>query len=125
MQARYIQRGESVDLRPAREIAAGEIVIQNGLVGVAKIPIAAGELGSIALSGVFDVVKTAHCAFSTGSAVYWDAARQSAVTSGDVLLGLAAESAKLTDSRVRVILNSGGITVNSYPENSLNWQTVN
>jgi len=124
MQARYIQRGESVDLRPAREIAAGEIVVQNGLVGVAKIPIQAGELGSIALSGVFDVVKTARCAFSTGSAVYWDIERQSAVTSGGVLLGLAAESSKLTDSSVRVILNSGGITVNQYPENSLNWQTL-
>lgn len=125
MQARYVQRGESVDLRPDCEISAGEIVVRDGLVGVAKIAVKKGELGSIALSGVFDVVKPARCAFSTGSTVYWDALRQSAVASGTVLLGLAAESAKLTDSTVRVILNSGGVTINQYPENSLNWQTIN
>lgn len=38
MQARYIQRGESIDFLPDRDIAAGEIVIRNGLVGVARIP---------------------------------------------------------------------------------------
>ena len=124
MQARYIQRGESIDFVPERDIAAGEIVIRNGLVGVARIPVKKGTLGSLALSGVFDVTKTVHCAFSVGAAVYWDAARQSAVTSGDQLLGLAAESSRLNDSHVRVILNSGGITVNSN-EATLNWQTIN
>ena len=124
MQARYIQRGESIDFVPERDIAAGEIVIRNGLVGVARIPVKKGTLGSLALSGVFDVTKTAHCAFSVGAAVYWDAARQSAVTSGDQLLGLAAESSKLNDPHVRVILNSGGITINNN-EATLNWQTIN
>ena len=32
MQARYIQRGVSIDFVPERDIAAGEIVIRNGLV---------------------------------------------------------------------------------------------
>ena len=124
MQARYIQRGESIDFLPDRDIAAGEIVIRNSLVGVARIPVKKGTLGSLALSGVFDVTKPVRCAFSVGAAVYWDAARQSAVTSGDQLLGLAAESSRVNDSHVRVILNSGGITVNSN-ETTLNWQTIN
>ena len=110
MQARYIQRGESIDFVPERDIAAGEIVIRNGLIGVARIPVKKGTLGSLALSGVF--------------AVYWDTVRQSAVTSGELLLGLAAESSKLNDSHVRVILNSGGITI-SNNEATLNWQTIN
>ena len=101
MQARYIQRGESIDFVPERDIAAGEIVIRNGLIGVARIPVKKGTLGSLALSGVF-----------------------SAVTSGELLLGLAAESSKLNDSHVRVILNSGGITINNN-EATLNWQTIN
>ena len=54
MQARYIQRGESIDFVPERDIAAGEIVIRNGLIGVARIPVKKGTLGSLALSGVFD-----------------------------------------------------------------------
>ena len=73
---------------------------------------------------MFDVTKPVRCAFSVGAAVYWDIVRQSAVTSGDQLLGLAAESSRLNDSHVRVILNSGGITVNSN-ETTLNWQTIN
>ena len=144
MQARYIQRGESIDFLPDRDIAAGEIVIsidflpdrdiaageiviRNGLIGVARIPVKKGTLGSLALSGVFDVTKPVRCAFSVGAAVYWDAVRQSAVTSGELLLGLAAESSKLSklnDSHVRVILNSGGITI-SNNEATLNWQTIN
>ena len=120
MQARYIQRGESIDFVPERDIAAGEIVIRNGLIGVAK----KGTLGSLALSGVFDVTKPVRCAFSVGAAVYWDTVRQSAVTSGELLLGLAAESSKLNDSHVRVILNSGGITINNN-EATINWQTIN
>ena len=54
MQARYIQRGESIDFLPDRDIAAGEIVIRNDLIGVARIPVKKGTLGSLALSGVFD-----------------------------------------------------------------------
>lgn len=125
MHARYIQRGESVDIRPDRDVEAGEIIVRNNLVGVAKIAVRRGRLGSIALSGVFDVVKSAACAFSTGSRVYWDAARQCAVTSGDVLLGPAVQNTNVGDPHVRVILNSGGAAVNHYPENSLNWQIVN
>ena len=124
MQARYIQRGESIDFVPERDIAAGEIVIRNDLIGVARIPVKKGTLGSLALSGVFDVTKTVHCAFSVGAAVYWDTVRQSAVTSGELLLGLAAESSKLNDSHVRVILNFGGITVNGR-DTTINWQTIN
>lgn len=124
MDARYIQRSESVDIIPDREIAAGEIVIRNNLVGVAKIPIRLGELGSLALSGVFDVSKPARCSFSAGAAVFWDVERRSAVTSGEILLGLAAQSSNVDDDKVRIILNSGGVTINQ-SDSSLQWQTIN
>lgn len=122
MDARYIQRGESLDVVPERDVAAGEIVIMENLAGIARLPIRRGELGSLALAGVFDVVKTVRCAFSTGSIVYWDAARHSAVTAGDIPLGLAAQYAALDDPKVRIILNSGGVTVHS-DESTLRWQT--
>lgn len=123
MDARYIQRAESIDIVPNSPVASGEIVIRNGLVGVARLPISAGELGALALSGVFDVIKTARCSFSVGAAVFWDASRRSAVTSGEIMLGLAIQGSSVTDDKVRIVLNSGGITVNS-SESSLHWQTI-
>ena len=36
MQARYVQRSESIDIVPGKDVAAGEIVFFGDLVGVAK-----------------------------------------------------------------------------------------
>ena len=48
--AKFVQRAESVDFTPNRDIESGEIVRLGNLIGVAKLPIQAGELGSFALS---------------------------------------------------------------------------
>ena len=55
MKARYIQRGDSIDYTSTSDIAAGDIVKVGSLVGVAKLDIKAGELGSLALVGVYEV----------------------------------------------------------------------
>ena len=58
MDAKFIQRGDSIDFRPERDVAAGEVVTLSGkLVGIAKLDIKAGELGSLSLTGVFDMPK--------------------------------------------------------------------
>ena len=46
--ATFIQDGDAVDFQPATDVAAGEVVVQGDLVGVAKTPIATGTLGSLA-----------------------------------------------------------------------------
>ena len=124
MQAKYVQRGEHVDFRPDRDVPAGQIVIIGKLVGVAKLSIPANTLGSLALSGVYDVLKPARCAFSTGSSVYWDPARGSAVTTGENFLGLAVQTSRIEDQTVRVILNSGGVSVENTPTGTIHWQTI-
>lgn len=127
MQARYVQRSESIDIVPGKDVAAGEIVFFGDLVGVAKIPIKAGELGSLALSGIFDVLKPVRCSFSPGAMVYWDAVRESAVTlaGGNVPLGLAITAARLDADKVRVILNPGGFSQNNIsPDTGLEWQSI-
>ena len=127
MQARYVQRSESIDIVPGKDVAAGEIVFFGDLVGVAKIPIKAGELGSLALSGIFDVLKPVRCSFSPGAMVYWDAVRESAVTlaGGNVPLGLANTAARLDADKVRVILNPGGFSQNNIsPGTGLEWQSI-
>ena len=55
MKARYIQRGESIDHTPEEDVAARDIVKLGGLVGVAKLDIKAGELGALAVVGVYEL----------------------------------------------------------------------
>lgn len=59
MQAIHKQRGDSIDYIPASDVAAGDIVIldtNTDFIGVAKIDIKAGELGALALNGVYSIL---------------------------------------------------------------------
>ena len=57
MNARYVQKGESIDYRPETDIKAKTIVPFGGFVGITRLDIRAGELGALAVSGVFEVPK--------------------------------------------------------------------
>ena len=57
MLARYVQKGDAIDYRPAEAVAAGDVVIIADLIGIARLDIEANTLGSLAVVGVFDVVK--------------------------------------------------------------------
>ena len=57
MKAAFVQLGQAIDFVPSRDVAAGEILVCNGMAGVAKLPVKAGELGSLHLSGVYDIDK--------------------------------------------------------------------
>lgn len=76
-QASFVQSGLAVDHTPAGIIAAGDLVVQADLVGIAKHGIAATKLGALAVSGVFDIRREAATAFAAGAEVYWDAAATS------------------------------------------------
>ena len=71
-EATFVHDGDAVDYTPAADVAAGEVVVQDTLVGVAKVPIPAGTLGALAVRGVFDVAKDGATVFSAGQLVYWD-----------------------------------------------------
>jgi len=79
----FIQRGGSIDYTPVAAVSAGDVVVQGDLVGVAKLDIAAGKLGALAVTGVFDFPKatTSASALAAGAKVYWDAAGE-VVTAG-------------------------------------------
>ncbi|MGE4300675.1 MAG: DUF2190 family protein [Victivallaceae bacterium] len=107
MYARYVQKGESIDYRPAAAVAAGDVIVLNNLVGVARLDIAADTLGSLAVVGMFDVAKAAG-AIAAGAAVYWDAANHAATTvaAGNPYLGKAVLAAESADELARVLLNA-------------------
>ena len=42
----YVHEGDAVDYTPGSDVAAGDVVVQGELVGVARTPIAANTAGS-------------------------------------------------------------------------------
>lgn len=75
MKARYVQRGESIDYTPdAADVAAGDVVRVGGIVGVSKLDIRRGELGALALCGVYEMTVKAEENIAMGDVVYFDSA---------------------------------------------------
>lgn len=110
MDARYVQRGDAIDHVPAADVAAGEVVVVGKLVGVAKLDIRAGELGALALTGVYEVAKASGTAFAAGAEVGWDPAARKAVAagaSGSAKAGHAIADADAADATVFVRLQQG------------------
>ena len=107
--AAFVQDGSSIDYTPSADVAAGDVVVQNDLVGIAKQPIAAGALGALAVVGVFEVPKAtgAGTAIGAGAKVYWDAANSQATASatGNTYMGKAVAAAGDDDTTVRVRLS--------------------
>jgi predicted RecA/RadA family phage recombinase len=81
----YVQDDEAVDYTPTTAVAAGDVVVQGDLVGVAKQPIAANALGALAVEGVFDFPKAAGAGtgLAAGTKVYWDATDHVVTASAD------------------------------------------
>ena len=109
MKARYVQRGESIDYTPTADVAAGDIVKVGGLVGVAKLDIKAGELGALALCGVYEIA-TNGTAIEAGAVVFVDPATGRVCAesaAGAVRFGHAVAAAAAADALVHVRLEQG------------------
>ena len=109
MKARYIQRGESIDYTPEADVAAGDIIKIGKIVGIAKLDIKAGELGALALCGVYEIA-TAGAAIEAGALVFVDPATGKTCAEsapGAVKFGHAVAAAGTTDTLVNVRLEQG------------------
>ena len=110
MTARFIQNGNSIDYTPVADVSAGDVVVQGDLVGIAKLDIATGALGALAVTGVFDVPKATGVgsAIGAGLKVYWDVADGAAKTDDEAgankYLGKTVLAADDDDATVRVRL---------------------
>lgn len=108
--ARFIHDGNSIDHTPGSDVTAGDVVVQGDLVGIAKLDIAAGTLGALAVTGVFDVPKATGTgeAIAAGVKVYWDATNSVATTDENAgvntYLGKTVAAAGDDDATVRVRL---------------------
>jgi len=106
---KFVQAGDAVDYTPGSDVAAGDVVVQSELVGVAKVAIDANELGALHVEGVFDFPKSSgsSTAIAVGSNVYWDASNEVATTTASThkLIGKTVKAATDDDTTVRVKLN--------------------
>ena len=109
--AQFIHDGKSIDYTPASDVTAGDVVVQGDLVGIAKLDIASGALGALAVTGVFDLPKTTGVgeAIAAGAKVYWDVAdgvaKEDDETGANKYLGKTVAAAGDDDETVRVRLS--------------------
>jgi len=111
MAVRFVHDGASVDYTPGADVAAGAVVVQGDLVGVAKRAIEANRLGALAVTGVFDFPKATgeSTAIAAGVKVYWDVAEAVAKaddeSGANKYIGKVVTAAADADATVRVRLS--------------------
>ena len=69
MKAVYVQEGKNLDYQNTGStvIAAGEVVVLGGHIGIAAGDIAVGEKGALCMEGVFRLTKKADEAITAGA----------------------------------------------------------
>jgi predicted RecA/RadA family phage recombinase len=109
MQAIYVQCEDAIDYTPAARLPSGSVVLIGALVGITSRPLAAGELGTLALTGIFDIARAPGAAVPAGTRHFWDATAGQAVTvdggGANRPLGVSVTDAGADDRRVRIRLN--------------------
>ena len=109
--ATFRHEGAAIDYTPGTAVAAGDVIVQGELVGVANLDIAANVLGALAVQGVFDFPKATggSTAIAAGAVVYWDVgdseAKEDDETGANKLIGKTVAAAGDNDATVRVRLN--------------------
>ena len=109
--AQFIHDGRAIDYTPGSAVAAGDVVVQGELVGIAKLDIAANALGALTVEGVFDFPKATGggTAITAGAKVYWDVgdteAKEDDESAANKLIGKVVKAAADADATVRVRLN--------------------
>lgn len=107
MKARYVQRGETLDFLNSTEAAIGygEIVAIGNRIGVAGCDIPAGGVGTVHMTGVFELPKGAE-AVAMGADLYLsgEGVTGTVPKEGAAAIGYAAAAATEGDGFVPVKL---------------------
>lgn len=108
MPAKFIQDGAALDYTPVADTPAGTIVVQGEMVGVTRVDLKASQLGSLAVTGVFEFPKAlgVGSAIPIGTLTYWDAggqvATKNAAAGANKLIGKCVKTTVDADTVVRV-----------------------
>lgn len=107
MNAKYWQKGETLDYTPTAAVKNGAVVSLGTRIGIAGDDIAANAQGQIHVSGVFEMAK-ATGAITMGAAVYYDATNDKITTAAgaNIPAGYAAAAAASADTTVLVCIGA-------------------
>ena len=118
MDAIFRKEGQSLDYTPVSAVSAGDVIaLQNNFYGIAKLDIAANELGALATTGIYQAAKPAGV-INFGALLYWNADTKQVQTTtiDNAYIGRAAAPAADTDETVLFALNASNIGTVSAPE---------
>ena len=107
--AAFWQRGEALDYKNtgSSKIEANTIVVYGSRIGVVGMDIEVGEVGSLHVTGVFELPKTDTAKIDAGAEVYWDGNGITATSgSGATAAGFAAQEAAADATTVLVKINA-------------------
>ena len=125
-QVRRLGQGGRINHTPGSAVAAGDVVVTNGLFAFSTQPLAAGVLGTLHTAGgppLIRVVK-ANGGISVGDAMYWDddgdpqggtagTGCVATTATNNTFIGRCVAAAGATDETVDVELSIGVITGNN------------
>lgn len=94
MAKNYVAQGNTLDYTASENIASGAVVSMPHCLGIAITNIASGEVGAVAIEGVFELPKVSGAVFGVGEKLIWDDSAgafddSSAVAATDDLTGAA------------------------------------
>lgn len=81
--ATYFGAGNTTKHTPGSDVTAGDVIVEEDKVLVAKNDIASGVEGEVDTNGEFRWPKTAATAYTQGKPLYWDVADQEATEDAD------------------------------------------
>ena len=101
MNARYWQRGETLDYTATEAVTNGQVVSLGNRIGVAGNDIAESATGALHVTGVYVMDKKASEKITMGTPVYYDTTADeiTATEKGNVPAGYAAADAEAADRR--------------------------
>lgn len=109
MTTTFVQQGAAIDYTPGADTPAGTVVVQGDLVGVTRVDLRAGQLGALAVDGVFDFPKGTGTGngFTAGQLAFWDDTNKVATKTGtgNKLIGKVVRAAAEADPTVRIRLS--------------------
>ena len=101
-----IGTNRSFNYTPTADVAAGDIVIAGGLIGIAPFSIRAGETGVVDRFRAVEVPYDGAAAANQGAVAYWNtsAKKATAAASGATEIGLFAAAVKSGEKICTILL---------------------
>ena len=87
MNAKYWQKGETLDYTAAEKVTNGQVINLATRIGIAGSDIPAGAQGHVHVVGVFDLDKAEGEEIAMGASVYYDASADKITTTASKTVG--------------------------------------